>query len=87
MNYRFTYDEEFRQKYFMDLSDEEATLVRVIVSGGHDTILYGYKPERLVKAICVVVVKIYTKAMLVKHTAGFLSWKTLQTLGLLFCKW
>lgn len=51
MNYRFTYDEEFRQKYFMDLSDEEAMLVRIIVGGGHDSILYGYQPERLVKAI------------------------------------
>lgn len=51
MNYKFIYDEEFRQKYFLELSDEEVMLVRVIVSGGHNAIIYGYKPERVVSAI------------------------------------
>lgn len=51
MKYKFVYDESFADKNFFQLTSEEAILVAVAVSGGHNVILHGSEPERLVKAI------------------------------------
>lgn len=51
MKYKFIFDESFANKNFFQLTSEEAILVAIAVSGGHNVILHGSEPERLVKAI------------------------------------
>lgn len=51
MKYRFVYDDSYSEMNFFYLTGEEASLVAVAVAGGHNTILCGAQPERLVKAI------------------------------------
>lgn len=55
MKYNFVFDKEFLGNSRFELSEEEAHLVRVIVNGGHNVMLRGYKPERLVRAIKAIV--------------------------------
>ena len=50
MKYTFVFDKDFKKGCFMELSDEELRVVIASVIGGHNTLFYGYKPERLVKA-------------------------------------
>lgn len=51
MKYSFVYDKDFEETHFVELSNEEIQAVVVTVVGGHNAIFYGYKPERIVKAI------------------------------------
>lgn len=51
MKYNFVYDTDFIEKNILYLSDEEVDVVFATVVGKHNAIFYGYKPERLVKAI------------------------------------
>lgn len=55
MKYNFIYDESFLNNSKFELSLEERMIVSIIVTGGHNAIFYGYKPERLVNAIANVV--------------------------------
>lgn len=54
MKYKFRFDEEFLGNRLLDLSYEETCLVRVIVNGGHNACIRGYKPDRIVNAIKLV---------------------------------
>ena len=51
MKYNFVYDTDFVEKNILCLSEEECDVVFATVVGKHNAIFYGYKPERLVKAI------------------------------------
>jgi hypothetical protein len=51
MKYNFVYDTDFIEKNLLCLSGEECDVVFATVVGKHNAIFYGYKPERLVKAI------------------------------------
>jgi hypothetical protein len=51
MKYNFVYDEGFLENSSYELSSEEISVVLATVVGKHNAIFYGYKPERLVKAI------------------------------------
>ena len=51
MNYNFVFDEDFNEKYSLDLSDKELKVVIATVLGGHNALFFGYKPERLLKAV------------------------------------
>lgn len=51
MKYNFVYDTDFIEKNLLCLSAEEVDVVFATVVGEHNAIFYGYKPERLVKAI------------------------------------
>lgn len=51
MKYNFVYDTDFIEKNILCLSEEECNVVFATVVGKHNAIFYGYKPERLVKAI------------------------------------
>lgn len=55
MKYNFVFDKEFLGDSLFELSEEEVHLVRVIVNGGHNVMLRGYKPERIVRAIKAIV--------------------------------
>ena len=55
MKYNFVFDKEFLGNSRFELSEEEIHLVRVIVNGGHNVMLRGYKPERIVRAIKAIV--------------------------------
>ena len=55
MKYNFVFDQEFLGNSLFELSEEEIHLVRVIVNGGHNVMLRGYKPERIVRAIKAIV--------------------------------
>lgn len=51
MKYNFVYDTEILEKTMCELSDDEVKIVLATVIGQHNAIFYGYKPERLIKAI------------------------------------
>lgn len=51
MKYNFVHDADFLEKNFIYLSVEEKEIVFETVVGKHNAIFYGYKPERLIKAI------------------------------------
>lgn len=51
MKYNFVYDTEILDKMRCELSEEETKIVLATVIGQHNAIFYGYKPERLIKAI------------------------------------
>ena len=50
MKYKFVYDESYLNAHF-ELSYEEKKIVLITVLGRHNAIFFGYKPERLVRAI------------------------------------
>lgn len=51
MKYNFVYDTEVLETFQNFLSEAEMKIVLATVIGKHNAIFYGYKPERLVKAI------------------------------------
>lgn len=51
MNYKFVYDNDFIKSQLLDLSEEEFRLCIATVLGNHNAMFFGYKPERLIKAI------------------------------------
>ena len=51
MKYNFIFDEGFVENFHLELSDEEIKVVFATVLGGHNALFYGYKPERLSKAV------------------------------------
>ncbi len=51
MKYNFVYDTDFIEKNIIYLSEEEVKVIFATVVGKHNAIFFGYKPERLVKAI------------------------------------
>lgn len=50
MNYNFVYDTNM-SNLFCDLTEEERRVVLATVVGKHNAIFWGYKPERLMKAV------------------------------------
>ena len=51
MKYKFVYDAGMLELMNNSLSEDEIKIVLATVIGKHNAIFYGYKPERLVKAI------------------------------------
>ena len=51
MKYNFIFDKEFLGNRLFNLSVSEFELIRVIINGGHNACIRGYKPERIVGAI------------------------------------
>ena len=51
MKYNFVYDTEVLESMSNILSEDEIKIVLATVIGKHNAIFYGYKPERLIKAI------------------------------------
>jgi hypothetical protein len=51
MKYNFVFDKEFEESLKLELSNEEWGVVLATVIGKHNAIFFGYKPERLIKAI------------------------------------
>lgn len=51
MKYKFVYDADFIAKNNLCLSEEEVRIVLATVLGQHNAIFWGYKPERLAKAV------------------------------------
>lgn len=51
MKYKFVYDSDFIKGQLLDLSVEEFGLCIATVLGNHNAMFFGYKPERLIKAI------------------------------------
>ena len=51
MKYNFIFDKEFDKNNLFELSEMERFVVLATILGGHNAIFYGYKPERLIKAI------------------------------------
>lgn len=51
MKYKFVYDNDFIEGQLLDLSEEEFGLCIATVLGNHNAMFFGYKPERLIKAI------------------------------------
>ena len=51
MKYNFVYDTEVLESISNFLSADELKIVLATVIGKHNAIFYGYKPERLIKAI------------------------------------
>ena len=51
MKYQFVYDADFMKDVVCELSEEEKAVVLATIIGQHNALFYGYKPERLVKAI------------------------------------
>jgi hypothetical protein len=51
MNYRFTYDKEFKESNIFMLSDDEIKIVIATLCGEHNALFFGYNPERLVNVI------------------------------------
>ena len=51
MKYKFVYDESFLAENQLELSPREMRAVIATIVGKHNAIFYGYKPERITKAI------------------------------------
>ena len=51
MKYKFVYDNGFIEGQLLDLSEEEFGFCIATVLGNHNAMFFGYKPERLIKAI------------------------------------
>lgn len=51
MKYKFVYDESFLAEKRLELSPREMRAVIATIVGKHNAIFYGYKPERITKAI------------------------------------
>ena len=51
MKYHFVYDSNIAEKNFALLSEEELSVVLACAIGGHSAMFYGYKPERLINTL------------------------------------
>lgn len=51
MNYRFTYDKEFKENNIFMLSNDEVKIVIATLCGEHNALFFGYNPKRLVDVI------------------------------------
>lgn len=51
MNYEFIFDKNFKEMTELNLSETEVRVISATILGGHNALFYGYKPERIIRAI------------------------------------
>lgn len=54
-DYKFKFDTGFMGNRPFPITNEEEKVIRTIINGRHNAILYGYKPERLITVIKAVI--------------------------------